>query len=143
MELDGMKTWLIECKYVSDDTLFLERDVWQHPILFERLRHGDCEDFSLWTWRKLIEKGYDTEFVAGWVVQPGEVYQGHTWVLFREEGQTYVFDAVARDVSRMVLPLEEVRDWYVPQVSVDQQLQQYVYGGYYNQLKPAWTEASQ
>ena len=142
MQVESLKGWLAECSYVTDDVLFNERDVWQHPITFERIRRGDCEDFSLWTWRKLLEQGYEAEFVAGWAVHPGEKYQGHAWVQFEYRGEELIFDPVVSDPSRMVLPVETVREWYIPQVSVDGALSRYVYGGHYNQLKPAWLEAS-
>lgn len=142
MDMEGMKMWLNACQYVSDDQLFNERDVWQHPLTFENLRKGDCEDFSLWTWRKLVEAGIETEFVAGWSVQPGGEYRGHTWVTFRKGVSTYVFDAVSCDTEHMIQPLEAVKDWYVPQVSVDHQLDQFVYGGYYDRLRSGWLDAS-
>lgn len=138
MELTEITHWLSGCTYVSDDELFNERDVWQHPITFERIRKGDCEDFSLWVWRKLVEQEFETEFVAGWMVEPGEMYNGHTWVVFKEQGTKYLFDPVATDPCRMIRQLSEVSSWYVPQVSIDQNLTQYVYGGYYKQLRPNW-----
>ena len=142
MGINEMKGWLADCQYISDCELFEERDVWQHPMVFDRMRKGDCEDFSLWTWRKLIEKGIHTEFCAGWSIHPGEEYRGHTWVLFEEENQIFLFDPVSRDVDRMVRPLAEISHWYVPQVSVDGGLRQYVYGGYYDQLRPGWEQAA-
>ena len=138
MHLDEMKYWLSHCEYVTDDELFNERDVWQHPITFERLRKGDCEDFSLWVWRKLVDQDMHAEFVAGWTVHPGELYQGHAWVMFRNDKETFLFDPVAEDQSRMVRKLSEVSEWYVPQVSIDHTMNQYVYGGYYSQLRPMW-----
>ena len=138
MNLNDMTRWLSQCEYVTDDELFNERDVWQHPITFERLRKGDCEDFSLWVWRKLVEQGYETEFIAGWMVEPGDMYSGHTWVLFKDHGITYLFDPVTRDRHRMIRRLCDVSGWYVPQVSIDQNMVQYVYGGYYKQLRSSW-----
>lgn len=140
MELPEMTRWLSDCQYVSDDELFNERDVWQHPITFERMRKGDCEDFSLWAWRKLVDQGFSAEFVAGWMVEPGEIYSGHTWVVFNHHGIQYLFDPVTRDRRRMIRRLSDVAGWYVPQVSVDHALTQYVYGGYYRQLRPGWGE---
>ncbi len=142
MEIEEMKNWLSRCQYMADSELFDQRDVWQHPITFERLRRGDCEDYSLWTWRKLIENGIEAEFCAGWSIQPGEEYRGHTWVMFKEDNQQFLFDPVARNQHCMVQPLEEVADWYVPQVSVNGRLNQFVYGGYYDSLRPGWQEAS-
>ena len=138
MEINEMTHWLSDCDYVTDDELFNERDVWQHPITFERMRKGDCEDFSLWVWRKLIDRGYEVEFVAGWAVEPGEVYTGHTWVVYHEQGVRYLLDPVATDRRRMIRQLSDVESWYVPQVSIDHNLVQYVYGGYYRQLRQDW-----
>ena len=60
MNLEEMKYWLSECEYVTDDELFNERDVWQHPITFERMRKGDCEDFSIGKYFSLISVGMAT-----------------------------------------------------------------------------------
>ena len=138
MDLNAMKAWLCECQYITDCALFNERDVWQHPITFERLRQGDCEDYSLWVWRKLVDQGYHAEFVAGWTIKPGGAYCGHAWVLFREDDDIYLFDPVSECPGRMISPLDKVSEWYVPQVSVDHGLNQYVYGGYYRQLRATW-----
>ena len=139
MDLSRMTQWLCHCEYATDDELFNERDVWQHPMTFERLRKGDCEDFSLWVWRKLLEQGMEAEFVAGWMLKSGNTYSGHTWVLFEEDDVQYLFDPVATDRCRMIRRLSDVSCWYVPQVSVDHALTQYVYGGYYRQLRSQWT----
>jgi len=53
--LGAIQDWLLDCRYETDETLFAEPDFWQHPTTFEHLRAGDCEDFSLWAWRKLVE----------------------------------------------------------------------------------------
>ena len=42
-----IREWLSHCTYESDQVLFNERDFWQHPSTFERLRAGDCEDFAI------------------------------------------------------------------------------------------------
>jgi len=41
--IDGIVAWLQTCEYVTDLELFHERDYWQDPCTFERLRRGDCE----------------------------------------------------------------------------------------------------
>src|SRR5438552_1207893 len=58
-------SWLFECRYALDITLFQEADFWQHPVTFEKLRQGDCEDHSMWAWRKLRELGLEPEFFCG------------------------------------------------------------------------------
>ena len=50
--IEDMQEWLLGCAYASDPDLFQEADFWQHPCTFEQLRKGDCEDFSLWAWRR-------------------------------------------------------------------------------------------
>ena len=132
--VDELKAWLLGCAYVRDPELFNEVDFWQHPCTFERLRMGDCEDFALWAWAQLVRLGYEAEFVAGRWRQAGEA-SGHAWVLFAEAGRRLVFDPVIRDAAAMVRPLEEVRQEYVPEVSVDGRLRRYVYGGYFHRLR--------
>lgn len=135
--IEEIKGWLLQCEYVSDPDLFREADFWQHPCTFEQLKKGDCEDFSLWAWRKLVRLGYDVEFVAGRCMLPGcsEHGHGHTWLVYRDKGATYVFDPIIRDPAQMIRPLEYVRKEYVPEVSVDKQFNRYVYAGYYLQRR--------
>jgi len=130
--LEEMTEWLLGCEYASDPDLFQEADYWQHPCSFEQLRRGDCEDFSLWVWRKLIRLGYDAEFVAGRCVHPGcsRTGLGHTWVIFRHNRTTYLFDPTIRDRDQMIRPLAEVHYEYVPEVSIDRRFTRYAYAGY-------------
>lgn len=129
--LDDIKEWLLGCEYVRDPDLFDKEDYWQHPCAFEQLKQGDCEDFSLWTWRRLIELGYEADFVVGHYIHPGFEPIGHSWLIFYHENQTYVFDPVSRLKAYMVRPLDKVADEYIPEFSVDRQFNRYVYAGYY------------
>ena len=87
--------WLRACEYVRDGDLFYEADYWQHPCAFEQLRQGDCEDFALWAWRKLIRLGHTAEFVAGFS-RTGAVERGHAWVHFEADGTWYLLDEIPR-----------------------------------------------
>jgi Bacterial transglutaminase-like cysteine proteinase BTLCP len=130
--LDEVQEWLLACEYVQDESLFNEPDFWQHPRTFEQLRRGDCEDHALWAWRKLVELGYDADLVSGTVLRATEDTAergGHVWVMLRENGERLVFEAVAKAKSRMVRPLEEVRDRYRPEFGVDRQRQRYAFNG--------------
>ena len=129
--IEEIQDWLLGCEYARDPDLFQEADFWQHPCTFEELRQGDCEDFSLWAWRKLIRLGYDAEFVAGRCRMPGCAASGHTWVLLRKDGEKFVFDPVMRDREEMIRPLSAVRHEYIPEVSVDRAFRRYVYSGYF------------
>lgn len=131
--IEEVLDWLLGCDYARDPDLFLEDDLWQHPCHFETLRKGDCEDFSLWGWRKLVRLGYTAEFVAGRCTTPGCAPAGHTWIIFPEDDELFLFDPVMRSRAEMIRPLAEVQHEYVPEVSVDGQFVHYVYAGYYLQ----------
>ena len=72
-----LRSFLLTCKYVSDQELFGKREYWQPPDEFEKIRKGDCEDFALWTWRQLLSMGYQARFVGG---SAGRYGAGHAWV---------------------------------------------------------------
>jgi hypothetical protein len=128
--LEEIKEWLLGCSYESDETLFSEPDFWQHPITFERLRAGDCEDFSLWAWRKLVELGYDVDFVAGYCLTDDRLDGRHAWLVVRVDGVEHIFEAAARDREKMLLPLVDVRHLYVPQVGVDRNATRFAFQGF-------------
>ena len=120
--VDDIVAWLQTCEYVSDLELFHERDFWQHPRVFERLRRGDCEDFALWAWRKLAELGIDAELCVGRVIcedRPG-VDRQHAWVVYRVNETAFLFEPAARTPSRMIRPLVDAMGDYVPHFAVNQ-----------------------
>ena len=86
---------------------------------FERLRAGDCEDFAIWAWRQLVELRYDADLVAGYCLINGALAGRHVWVLLRENDGVSLFEPVAREPNRMIRPLSEVRDRYLPEFGVD------------------------
>lgn len=131
--IEEVQHWLLGCKYVRDPDIFEVRDYWQHPLTFEYLRMGDCEDFSLWAWRKLVRLGYEAEFVAGRCVQSAFKSVGHTWLVLRGLPEPLLFDPTLCDACSMLAPLSDVRQAYLPEVSVDDNLQRYAYGAYYMQ----------
>jgi len=119
--LDDILDWLGACQYETDANLFREADYWQHPHTFEQLRRGDCEDFALWAWRKLAELGVDAELCVGRVIaiaRPDIEYQ-HAWVVYRLDGTAYLFEPAALTPSKMIRPLAEVMDEYVPHFAVN------------------------
>jgi hypothetical protein len=127
--LDDVCDWLLGCAYVSDRELFNEADFWQHPGTFERLRQGDCEDYALWAWRKLVELGVDAELVAGrWDVTRADAGH-HAWVVFREGDAEFVLEAVARTRAAMVRPLAEVRAQYRPHAAVNARFETTAFAG--------------
>lgn len=132
--LDEILDWLLGCRYESDERLFHEADFWQHPTTFERLRAGDCEDFALWAWRKLIELGYDAELITGRCT-PNPMESRHAWVVFRRDGQEYLLEAVGRERERMVRPLAEVRREYIPEFGVGPTCRRFAFTGYLLSVK--------
>ena len=130
--LDEIQDWLIACEYVHDAVLFNEADFWQHPRTFEVLRRGDCEDHALWAWRKLVELGHDADLVSGTVLHGSEGSSergGHVWLLIRQDGEQFVFEAVAKAKDRMIRPLATVRDHYRPEFGVDRHKKPYAFNG--------------
>lgn len=128
--VDGVIEWLMACTYVRDEQLFFEADYWQHPCTFEQLRKGDCEDFSLWAWRKLAELGESVEFVAGRCRRAVPPNDGHTWVHLRRDATIFVLDPTMPTTEAMLRPLEAVREDYLPEVSVEASFTRFAYAGY-------------
>jgi hypothetical protein len=119
--IDDIVRWLQTCQYVTDLELFHERDYWQDPATFERLRRGDCEDFALWAWRKLAEIGIDAEFCVGRVIcaERPELDRQHAWVVYRVSETAFLFEPAAQTPSRMIRPLADVMGEYVPHFAVN------------------------
>ncbi len=113
---EAIAEWLLSCRYAEDRLLLDEHDHWQHPATFEVVRSGDCEDYSLWAWRKLLESGRNAEFVVGMQHRADGFVGRHAWVVFQEGTEEFVFDGVQRSVSGMILERQRVQEQYVPQV---------------------------
>ena len=125
--------WLTRCKYLSDEALFVEDDFWQHPVTFEHLRKGDCEDHALWAWRKLLEIHVDAEFVCGqWLERndSGEIVEtGHAWVNFKDPKthRWHVLESTEKNLRLMVLHLDAAEKMYFPEVAINGNLETYRY----------------
>jgi len=119
--IEDIVAWLQTCEYVTDLELFHERDVWQHPGIFEKLKRGDCEDFALWAWRKLAEIGIDAELCVGRVIDDDrpEIDRQHAWVVYRVNGAAFLFEPAARTPARVIRPLADAMSEYVPHFAVN------------------------
>jgi hypothetical protein len=129
--VDDICAWLSECTYVTDRALFNEADFWQHPLTFEQIRKGDCEDHALWGWRKLLELGVDARIVVGtWKAEPNVEWGMHAWVEYTgSDGERHLMEAIRGDRRGMVAPISAVRGGYMPHYSVDRSLRPMVHGG--------------
>ena len=127
---DDVLAWLAECHYETDTSLFHESDYWQHPRTFEQLRRGDCEDFALWAWRKMVELRMDADLVIGRRVPPGAENSRHAWVLFRDGTDEYVFEPVMRDRALAVRRVTSVRAEYIPEFGVTGDRRRFYFAGY-------------
>lgn len=125
--------WLLGCRYAEDTHLLDAHDHWLHPATFELVRSGDCEDFALWAWRKLVESGHDAAFVVGVRTVPGAPRGRHAWVTYLDQGEHFLLDAVERTLERIIRPVSEVQDHYEPQVGVGRDCQRHVYAGLYRE----------
>lgn len=123
--LDDLCAWLRGCECLSDQTLFLQEDFWQHPLTFEQIRKGDCEDHALWAWRKLAEMGIPARFTAG-------RWKGiaHAWIGLELDGNPHLLETTRKTDPMLRRVDGEVRAEYCPALSVDQALRTYVHAGY-------------
>jgi hypothetical protein len=128
--LDDLLDWLATCQYETDASLFRESDYWQHPHTFEKLRRGDCEDFALWAWRKLVELGIDADLVIGRRVPPGSENSRHAWILFRDGGDEFVLEPIVRERSAAVRSVSSVRGEYIPEFGVARDRRRFFFAGY-------------
>jgi hypothetical protein len=87
--MSDLRKFLRSCRAAPDEELFGKRDYWQPPEEFERRKAGDCEDFSLWTWRQLMAMGYNARFVFG---EHGRYGTGHAWVMFFKDDRCFLVE---------------------------------------------------
>jgi len=108
-----VREFLVTCQYVSDKELFGKDDYWQAPEEFETRKKGDCEDFALWTWRQLVNMGYDARFIGGSCGRYGE---GHAWVEYCQNGEWFLLEPLFCKVGDSMPRLSTLR--YEPKLSV-------------------------
>lgn len=111
--LEEIRQFLVQCRYVSDQKQFHKEDYWMPPEDFEKRKQGDCDDFALWTWRQLLDLGYDARFVVG---RSGQYGRGHAWVTMVNNGKTFLVEPLAAWVGMKMPRLRTAR--YYPWVSV-------------------------
>jgi hypothetical protein len=121
--------WLVKCKYKKDAALFGRPDVWQHPLEFEKLKKGDCDDHALWAWRKLVEIGLEAQLVCGTWREPGSKTRptGHAWVIFKKSGKKswHILECTEKNTKKMVIPAKDAEKRYFPELSVDGEFKTY------------------
>lgn len=111
--IGDVRKFLSSCCYVSDEELFGKRDYWQPPEDFEKRRKGDCEDFALWTWRQLLNMGYDARFIGG---SAGRYGAGHAWVEYFQDGKCFLLEPLRWRVGYTMPRLTTLT--YEPRISV-------------------------
>lgn len=111
--LEELREFLRNCRGVSDKDLFGKEEYWQPPEEFERRKAGDCEDFSLWTWRQLMEMGFDARVVFG---RHGRYGIGHAWVAFFDGNRCFLLEPQYRYLGMKLPRLSTLR--YEPKFSV-------------------------
>jgi hypothetical protein len=117
--------WLRGCECLTDAALFFQEDFWQHPLTFEQIRKGDCEDHALWAWRKLGEIGIPARLTAG-------RWRGvaHAWILLDQADGEKLLETTAKS-DPMIRPVDATtRDEYHPALSVDHGFRTFVHAGY-------------
>ncbi len=125
--VDEIKEWLRGCTYKTDHDQF-GREYWQHLLEFEERRVGDCDDYAIWAWRKLVDLGLDARLVVGKPLPIRFPPVGHAWVVYRNGDHFVLFDGTASP-SEMVRPLDGARKHYRPEYGVDRRGKRYAYAG--------------
>ena len=125
--VDDIKEWLLGCSYKSDREQF-GREYWPHLLEFEERRVGDCDDYAIWAWRKLVDLGLDARLVVGKCLPIEDPLIGHVWVVYRDTDRFYLFDGTASRAG-MIRPLEDARGEYRPEYGVDRGGRRYAYAG--------------
>jgi hypothetical protein len=111
--IEDIQKFLRGCRGVSDKELFGKEDYWQPPEEFEERKAGDCEDFSLWTWRQMLSMGRDARLVFG---KHGRYGIGHAWVVFFEDSKCFLVEPQARYLGLRLPRLSTLA--YQPKFSV-------------------------
>jgi hypothetical protein len=113
--------FLQKCNYTSDEVLFNRSDYWQTPDQFEINQSGDCEDFSLWAWRKLIDIGKNARFTVG-----SDDYVGHAWVTIFQNKDILIYEPTNKsDIKHIpIISVLEINS-YKPSFSIDKKLNFY------------------
>jgi len=111
--MNDLRNFLRSCRGVSDEELFGKRDYWQPPEEFGKRKAGDCEDFSLWTWRQLMAMGYDARFVFG---AHGRYGAGHAWVTFFRDNKCFLVEPQLANLGERMPRLSSLS--YKPEFSV-------------------------
>jgi len=131
--LEELCAWLAACHYVPDQECGDRCDRWMHPLQFEANRTGDCEDYALWAWRKLIELGLAAEFVVG-LFEPtsGECAVNHAWVHVHDGHRLWLLETTAAQREQMLLPLDVARTAYLPAASIDHRLESHGFANFFH-----------
>jgi hypothetical protein len=132
--IEDVCDWLVACEFKTDLELFQQADFWQHPLRFEELRKGDCDDHALWAWRKLLELGKDAELFSGMRLEPSGSWAGHAWVVIKESGQTLVLESAVKERAHMLVPLAAIKTRLRPHFAVSRDLSTRAYNGWLHTL---------
>jgi transglutaminase superfamily protein len=112
--IHDIRKFLRECHYEYDIDQFGKDDYWLPPEEFEKTKKGDCEDYSLWVWRQLMNLGYKCRFVAG---HSGKYGNGHAWVTLQKDGKDYLVEPLIGSCFKRLPRLNMIR--YEPETSVE------------------------
>ncbi|HET6178023.1 MAG TPA: transglutaminase domain-containing protein [Candidatus Sulfotelmatobacter sp.] len=133
--IEDVCQFLHGCRGVSDRELFDKEDYWQPPEDFEKRKAGDCEDFSLWTWRQLLAMGLDARVVFG---RHGRYGVGHAWVMFFQDGKCFLVEPQARSLGLRLPRLSTLA--YEPRFSVAWNGKALKYHAHneHSEIRPRW-----
>lgn len=113
--LNDICAWLIQCEPAAvTGTGFEAGTTADFAAALELERRGNCKSLASWSFAKLNALRYQPTLVVGRWDQSADPGEFHTWVLFEDNGITYLLESVEKHRARMIRPLVDVRHHYVP-----------------------------
>lgn len=122
-----MCEWLLGCEYMPDQEFFNQSDLWQHPVDFETTRKGDCEDHSLWAWRKFYDMGIQAEFVVGKIQGKDQTEGDHTWIILKNGSEFHIMETTLKRMEQFFVPSSKANNLYRPIYGMNTKLRSFVY----------------
>lgn len=126
-----IQQWLAEC--IVDPTS--SGEIWREPDRFEYTRCGDCKDFALWAWCKLIKLDFDVDLVSGHHLPDPSNHPRHVWLVFRTVDDEYLYEPMWGVEPRAIQRLDAVRHAYRPDLGIDRNQRRFAYAGVLQSLQ--------
>ena len=111
--IGDLRSFLAECRYVSDKELFGRRDYWQPPEDFERGKRATVRTSRFGLGGSCSTWDTDARFIGG---SAGRYGDGHAWVEYFQDGKWFLLEPLFCRFGYTMPRLSTLR--YEPRISV-------------------------